>query len=88
MFSLFFPWLRVDIFVLLIECLLLLYSCNVGFLQLAGGTNAHTVAGLKKHGLFQTKSFSGVVSSLIICSLCCFPFSVFFFFFPSLLVLR
>ncbi|XP_048127261.1 uncharacterized protein LOC115739045 isoform X2 [Rhodamnia argentea] len=29
-----------------------------GFLQLAGGTNAHTVAGLKKHGLFQTKSVS------------------------------
>lgn len=25
-----------------------------GFLQLAGGTNAHTVDGLKKHGLFQT----------------------------------
>ncbi|KAK4799073.1 hypothetical protein SAY86_024438 [Trapa natans] len=28
-----------------------------GFLQLAGGTNNHTVAGMKKHGLFQTKSF-------------------------------
>ncbi|XP_057543663.1 uncharacterized protein LOC130822722 isoform X2 [Amaranthus tricolor] len=26
-----------------------------GFLQLAGGTNAHTVNGLKKKGLFQTK---------------------------------
>ncbi|KAI4372502.1 hypothetical protein MLD38_010724 [Melastoma candidum] len=26
-----------------------------GFLQLAGGTNAHTVAGLRKHGLFQSK---------------------------------
>ncbi|XP_021831077.1 uncharacterized protein LOC110771138 [Prunus avium] len=28
-----------------------------GFLQLAGGTNAHTVDGLKKVGLFQTTSF-------------------------------
>ncbi|KAJ0035513.1 hypothetical protein Pint_24346 [Pistacia integerrima] len=27
-----------------------------GFLQLAGGTNAHTVDGLKKEGLFQTTS--------------------------------
>ncbi|KAL3752644.1 hypothetical protein ACJRO7_000106 [Eucalyptus globulus] len=30
-----------------------------GFLQLAGGTNARTVARQKKHGLFQTKSVSG-----------------------------
>lgn len=30
----------------------------VGFLQLAGGTNAHTVDGLKKLGLFQTTSFA------------------------------
>ncbi|XP_031378156.1 uncharacterized protein LOC116193551 [Punica granatum] len=29
-----------------------------GFLQLAGGTNAHTVNGLKKHGLFRTRSFA------------------------------
>ncbi|XP_059433924.1 uncharacterized protein LOC132167048 [Corylus avellana] len=29
-----------------------------GFLQLAGGTNAHTVDGLKKLGLFQTTSFA------------------------------
>lgn len=28
----------------------------VGFLQLAGGTNAHTIDDLKKEGLFQTKS--------------------------------
>ena len=27
-----------------------------GFLQLAGGTNAHTINGLKKEGLFQTAS--------------------------------
>ncbi|XP_073143781.1 uncharacterized protein [Henckelia pumila] len=27
-----------------------------GFLQLAGGTNAHTVYGLKKEGLFETTS--------------------------------
>ncbi|KAL9320528.1 hypothetical protein ACSQ67_012367 [Phaseolus vulgaris] len=26
----------------------------IGFLQLAGGTNAHTIEGLKKEGLFQT----------------------------------
>ena len=31
----------------------------IGFLQLAGGTNAHTVNGLKKEGLFQTVSISG-----------------------------
>lgn len=29
-----------------------------GFLQLAGGTNAHTVDGLKKVGLFRTKAFT------------------------------
>ncbi|XVF38866.1 hypothetical protein REPUB_Repub20aG0139100 [Reevesia pubescens] len=32
-----------------------------GFLQLAGGTNAHTVEGLKKKGLFQTHITSGLV---------------------------
>ncbi|CAI9118969.1 OLC1v1020616C1 [Oldenlandia corymbosa var. corymbosa] len=30
-----------------------------GYLQLAGGTNAHTVAGLRKEGLFQTAGISG-----------------------------
>nr|DAD47539.1 TPA_asm: hypothetical protein HUJ06_017476 [Nelumbo nucifera] len=30
-----------------------------GFLQIAGGTNSHTVSGLKKAGLFQTTSISG-----------------------------
>ena len=36
-----------------------LYSFQmVGFLQLAGGTNAHTVDGLKKMGLFQTTSIT------------------------------
>ncbi|XP_073143779.1 uncharacterized protein [Henckelia pumila] len=30
-----------------------------GFLQLAGGTNAHTVYGLKKEGLFETTSLPG-----------------------------
>lgn len=33
----------------------------IGFLQLAGGTNAHTVTGLKKHGLFQVKSLPGIL---------------------------
>ncbi|XWS38934.1 hypothetical protein CRYUN_Cryun18bG0006400 [Craigia yunnanensis] len=32
-----------------------------GFLQLAGGTNVHTVDGLKKKGLFQTHITSGAV---------------------------
>lgn len=37
-----------------------------GFLQLAGGTNAHTVDGLKKVGLFQTTSFhSNIIPPLI-----------------------
>lgn len=31
-----------------------------GFLQLAGGTNAHTVDGLKKARLFQTATISGI----------------------------
>ncbi|KAH9624224.1 hypothetical protein KSS87_016277 [Heliosperma pusillum] len=43
-----------------------------GFLQLAGGTNAHTINGLKKHGLYQSMStgtlregiFTGQKSSL------------------------
>ncbi|XP_022749055.1 uncharacterized protein LOC111298593 [Durio zibethinus] len=34
-----------------------------GFLQLAGGTNVHTVEGLKKRGLFQTHITSGAVSN-------------------------
>lgn len=40
-------------------------SLLVGFLQLAGGTNAHTVHGLKKVGLFQT-SMSSTCSSLFL----------------------
>lgn len=32
----------------------------MGFLQLAGGTNAHTVDGLKKEGLFQTTSVPSI----------------------------
>ncbi|XP_021291169.1 uncharacterized protein LOC110421816 isoform X2 [Herrania umbratica] len=35
-----------------------------GFLQLAGGTNAHTVDGLKKRGLFQTHITSGAPKQL------------------------
>ena len=35
-----------------------------GFLQLAGGTNAHTVDGLRKVGLFRTSSSSSMVASL------------------------
>ncbi|KAA8531223.1 hypothetical protein F0562_005863 [Nyssa sinensis] len=31
-----------------------------GFLQLAGGTNAHTINGLKKEGLFQTASMTSI----------------------------
>ncbi|KAM1280976.1 hypothetical protein FF1_021815 [Malus domestica] len=34
-----------------------------GFLQLAGGTNAHTVDGLRKVGLFQTASFPNTTGS-------------------------
>lgn len=30
-----------------------------GFLQLAGGTNAHTVEGLRRERLFQTTTISG-----------------------------
>jgi len=37
----------------------------VGFLQLAGGTNAHTIEGLKKEGLFQT-TISGSVLILLV----------------------
>lgn len=32
----------------------------VGFLQLAGGTNARTVDGLKREGLFQVATASGI----------------------------
>lgn len=41
---------------------LMFQSLNmVGFLQLAGGTNAHTIEGLKK-GLFQITSTGNVVT--------------------------
>lgn len=36
------------------------FSLAVGFLQLAGGTNAHTVDGMKKERLFRTKAVSGI----------------------------
>ncbi|XP_019424714.1 PREDICTED: uncharacterized protein LOC109333641 isoform X1 [Lupinus angustifolius] len=36
-----------------------------GFLQLAGGTNAHTIDGLKKEGLFQTTSIANGETSTI-----------------------
>lgn len=36
-----------------------------GFLQLAGGTNAHTVDGMRKVGLFQTASFTSNIVPLI-----------------------
>lgn len=54
----------------------------VGFLQLAGGTNAHTVDGLKKLGLFQTTSFA---SNLSPCFLHTFVLmsSISYFLFPS-----
>lgn len=35
-------------------------NCPPGFLQLAGGTNSHTIDVLKRIGLFQTTSISGV----------------------------
>jgi hypothetical protein len=42
---------------------LMFHSLNMaGFLQLAGGTNAHTIEGLKKEGLFQTTSLSNAVT--------------------------
>lgn len=48
-----------------------------GFLQLAGGTNAHTVDGLKKVGLFQTSSFfSSMIATLVVLHLF-FHFSCF-----------
>lgn len=36
------------------------FCCIIGFLQLAGGTNAHTVDGLKRVRLFQTTTVSGI----------------------------
>jgi len=36
-----------------------------GFLQLAGGTNAHTIEGLKKEGLFQTTITGNAVTCLL-----------------------
>jgi hypothetical protein len=45
---------------------LMFHSLNMaGFLQLAGGTNAHTIEGLKKEGLFQTTSLSNAVTWLL-----------------------
>uniref|UniRef100_A0A5B6Z433 4Fe-4S ferredoxin-type domain-containing protein n=1 Tax=Davidia involucrata TaxID=16924 RepID=A0A5B6Z433_DAVIN len=44
-----------------------------GFLQLAGGTNAHTINGLKKEGLFQTTS---ITSIYIAYSLPCLSFHI------------
>jgi hypothetical protein len=42
------------------------HSLNIlGFLQLAGGTNAHTIEGLKKEGLFQTTITGNVVTWLL-----------------------
>lgn len=35
-----------------------------GFLQLAGGTNIHTVEGLKKERLFQTTTIHGINSTV------------------------
>lgn len=37
------------------------FSHDVGFLQLAGGTNAHTVDGLRKQNLFQTTTICGKI---------------------------
>ena len=34
---------------------------TLGFLQLAGGTNAHTIDSLKNAGLFQTRPIPGIV---------------------------
>lgn len=46
--------------------LLIFHSLNtVGFLQLAGGTNAYTIEGLKKEGLFQTTISGNVVTWLL-----------------------
>ncbi|CAH1454627.1 unnamed protein product [Lactuca virosa] len=36
-----------------------------GFLQLAGGTNAHTVDGLRKHNLFQTATYENAERSML-----------------------
>jgi hypothetical protein len=43
------------------------HSLNIlGFLQLAGGTNAHTIEGLKKEGLFQTTITGNFVTNYLI----------------------
>lgn len=39
-------------------------SYVIGFLQLAGGTNIHTVEGLKKERLFQTTTIHGINSTV------------------------
>lgn len=68
-----------------------LYSFQmVGFLQLAGGTNAHTVDGLKKRGLFQTTTINSnfvsrlqhtfVLLSSVSYSISFFPFDLSFLF--------
>uniref|UniRef100_A0A2P2LNS4 Uncharacterized protein MANES_15G004200 n=1 Tax=Rhizophora mucronata TaxID=61149 RepID=A0A2P2LNS4_RHIMU len=41
-------------------CILFHLHLLLGFLQLAGGTNAHTVYGLKTKGLFQTTFITGM----------------------------
>lgn len=41
------------------DCSTTIFYFFLGFLQLAGGTNAHTVDCLKKVGLFQTWAISG-----------------------------
>lgn len=38
---------------------------TVGFLQLAGGTNAYTIEGLKKEGLFQTTITGNILTLLL-----------------------
>lgn len=43
------------------DVLIIYTHISSGFLQLAGGTNAHTIDGLKKVGLFQTATISGTI---------------------------
>lgn len=66
-----------------IMILLMFQSLNmVGFLQLAGGTNAYTIDGLKK-GLFQT-TITGNAITWLLCTL--LLFTVFSIEFISILV--
>ena len=61
--SIYGPWKPSGVYIML--SMLMFHSLNTaGFLQLAGGTNAHTIDGLKKEGLFQTTSISGNVDTL------------------------